>query len=170
MSWKLGFFRLWVLGSALWITYVGYSASHEFLKPAAFGGNYQYVVQTKEMPWATDWKKPLYEIAYSPKEGRFPQEFASLEDTYIEGWEKSVRDGSLTTIEFPDSTFLYLSSQWTNEDQTYLAQLFWHGQWLRYFKKVGYWLLLAFGPPAAALLSGLAIRWVFLGFTQKRAS
>jgi len=168
MNWKLGLFRLWVLASALWLAHIGYSASGEFLRFAPFGGNYQYVVQTKEMPWVTDWKKPFYEIAYAPKDGKFPQEFSDVGDEYIQDWDKRVKDGNITKIEFPDFTFLYLSSELTKDDATYLSQLFWRGRWLRYSKKIAYWLFSAFGPPLIALLCGLALRWVFLGFTIRQ--
>jgi hypothetical protein len=167
MNWKLGFFRLWVLASALWLAHVGYSASGEFLRNAPFGANYQYVIQTKEMPWQIDWKKPFYEIAYAPGDAKFPTEFAELDSKYAEEWDKHVKNGVMTKIEFPDFTFLYLPSDLTKEDQTYLSNLFWRRRWLRYWEKISYWLLMSFGPPIIALLSALALRWIYLGFVRR---
>jgi hypothetical protein len=163
MDWKRGLFRFWVLGSALWLLAIGYFATKEFLRPAPFGGNYQYVVQFKEMPGHTDSSKPFYEIAYAPSKGRFPDEFDRLDDAVIEQWDK---DGRVVKIEFPDSTFLYLRSDLTENDQTYLADLFWKQRWSRYAKKIASWMSLAFGLPVIALLLGLAIRWVIYGFVH----
>lgn len=166
MDWKRGLFRLWALGSVLWLLAIGYFAFQELLKPAPFGGNYQYEVQLKEMPWNTDWSKPFYEIAYTPAKGKFPDRFDRVDDGVIQEWDKDTKTGKLTIIAFPDLTFLYLSSELTENDKQYLANLFWKERWSRYAKRVAPWLSLAFGSPVIALLLGLAIKWVIYGFVR----
>src|SRR5262249_47763484 len=128
----------------------------EFLKPAPFGGNYQFVVQLKEMPANTDWSKPFYDLAHAPSKGRFPDKFDRLDGEAVDRWEK---DGRRVTIEFPDFTILYLPSDLTENDQKYLADLFWNQRWSS-------WLSLAFGLPVIALLLGLAVKWVIYGFVH----
>jgi len=83
MDWKRGLFRLWVLGSILWLLGVGYYSLHALLKPAPFAGNFQYVAQSKELPWNIDWSKSFYEIMYAPQKGKFPDEFADVGDDVI---------------------------------------------------------------------------------------
>jgi len=120
MNWKLGLFRLWFLATALWVLGVGYFAFLAFDKPTPFRGDYQYSEQLKDVPWNTDWSKPLYEIIDPPGKGRFPDEFSPVEEKYIEQWDADVKAGKMVIIEFPDFSSLYLSAQLTKEDQTYI--------------------------------------------------
>src|SRR5215471_17469931 len=106
MYWERGLLRLWALGTILWLLATGYSALHAFLKPAPFGGNYQYVVQPKEVPWNVDWSKPYYDIIYAPGKGKFADEFAAVDDDVIQGWDKSVETGHRISVQFPDLTIL----------------------------------------------------------------
>jgi hypothetical protein len=169
MDWKLGFFRLWIFGTAAWLLAVGYFAFSAFDKRAPFRGDYQYSVHTKEMPWNTDWSKPLYEIINPPGMGRFPDEFAPVEEQYIQQWDKDVKSGKMVTIDFPDFTTLYLSAEFTKADQTYLSGLFWQQRWYRYLQKIAPWLAWALLPPLALFILGLALAWVHRGFARKPA-
>ena len=168
MDWKRGLFRLWVLGSILWLLVTGYSAVHVFLKPAPFGGNYQYVEQTKEVPRNVDWSKPYYDIICAPGKGRFADEFSGVDDYVIQDWDKSVKIGDRISVEFPDFTVLYLSSALIESDREYLCGLFWQQRWWRYSSKISYWLSLTFGPPLVALFLGRAIGWVLYGFVRPK--
>lgn len=164
MNWKRGLLRTWLLISAIWVLIVGYLATDVFLKPVPFGGNYQYVRPIKEMPWNTDWSNSYYETHHAPGRGPFPDSFSTLEDRYIEEWDKHVKAGTMHRISFPDRSTLYLSVELTEADQTYLSRLFWDQRWTRYFEQVWPWLRLALGPPLAALILGSALGWVVRGF------
>jgi hypothetical protein len=164
MNWARGLFRAWLLISTVWVLLVGYFASDVFLRPLPFGGNFQYSVQVKEMPWNTDWSKPLYEISYPPGKGRFPDSFATLDDEYLQDWDKRAKTGELIKVEFPDGSMLYLASAWTDNDKNLLSKEFWDQRWYRYLQKIGRWLGLALAPPAALLVLGCALRWVLRGF------
>jgi hypothetical protein len=170
MNWKLGLFRLWVLATVLWLLGVGYFAFKAFHVPLPLRGDYQYSVQIKEMPWNTDWSKPLYEIIYPPGKGPFPDEFPAVGEEYIQKWDEDVKAGKTIRIEFPDSSNLYLNPALTEQDQTYLANLFWQNRWYRYWSKIAPWLATAFGPPIAVLLLGLGLIWVRRGFARKIVS
>jgi hypothetical protein len=171
MNWKLGLFRLWVLATVLWLLGVGYFAFQPFHVPAPFGGNFQYVTQLKEkLPWNADWTKPRNEIIYPPGKGHSPDEFAPVEEQYIQEWDKAVKAGKMIRIEFPDSSNLYLDAELTKQDQTYLTNLFWQQRPYRYWSKIAPWLAWAFGPPIALILLGLGIAWVRRGFARKVVS
>ena len=101
---------------------------------------WQYIKQPKEMPWNTDWSKPFYEIIYPPGKGRFPDEFAPVEEEYIQKWDEDVKAGKKVTIEFPDFSDLYLDAALTKQDQEYLSNLFWQQCWYRYWSKIAPWL------------------------------
>jgi hypothetical protein len=167
MNWKLGFSRLWIFATIVWLLGVGYFTLSAFDKLAPFRGDYQYSVQTKEMPWNIDWSKPLYDIIDPPGKGRFPDEFSAVEQQYIQQWDKDVKAGKMVTIEFPDLSTLYLSSELTKADQAYLSNLFWRTRWHRYWSKISPWLAWAFLPPLTLLVLGLALAWVSRGFARK---
>jgi hypothetical protein len=170
MNWKRGLFRLWVLSSVLWLLGTGYSSLHALLRPAPFAGNFQYVLQLKEAPWNIDSGKSFYDRIYAPQKGKFPDEFSSVGDDVIKDWDKSVKNGKMITVEFPDSTVLHLSSELTESDRTYLENLFWKQRWWRYSDKVLPWAIWVCGPPLFALLFGLAIKWVLHGFVRSSPS
>jgi hypothetical protein len=119
------------------------------------------------MPWNTDWSKPLYEIAFAPGKGNFPDDFAPVDDNVLPEWDKDPR---LFKVEFPDGSNLYLSTQWTEEDQNILGREFWGQRWSRYFAKIRPWLTWALGPPLALLILGLAFAWVLRGFRKQPQS
>jgi hypothetical protein len=166
MNWSRGLFRIWLLSSLLWLAVISYWASSVFLVPRPFAGSYQYSWPLKEKPWDTDFSKPFYEIAYPPGKGEFPDSFDPVEDEYIQQWDADVKAGKMVTIDFPDGASLYLSSQLTKDDQRLLSQEFWSDRWHRYASKLLPWLKLAFGPPIALFLAGLATRWIGRGFRK----
>jgi hypothetical protein len=98
MNWKQGLIRLWALTSILWLLVVGYLASGVFFKPLPFRGDYQYVVQTKEMPWNIDWNKPYYETCYAPGNGRTPDSFATVDEQYIQQLDEHTKAEKMTLI------------------------------------------------------------------------
>jgi hypothetical protein len=169
MNWKVGLFRAWLSVATLWLFGVSYFAFAAFNEPAPFRGDYQYVIQSKAMTWNTDWSKPLYDIAYPPGQGRFPDEFAPIGEKYREGFDKTVTDGKTVSIEFSDLSKLYFPAELTKADQTYLTDLFWQQRWYRYWWKIAPWLAWAFYPPLAVLILGVGIRWVRGGFANKPA-
>ena len=170
MNWKQGLFRFWLLAAVLWLLGSGYLAYGTFARPAPFSGDFQYDVQTKDMPWNTDWSKPLYETIYPPGKGPWPDSFSPVESQYIEEWGKDVKLGRLVTIDFPDHSILYLSAALTKDDRAFLANLFWEQRWHRYWSTIARWLGAAFGPPAATLVLGIAMAWVLRGFRKKALS
>jgi hypothetical protein len=164
MNWVKGLFRIWLASSLLWLGVTGYYAVRHFAVPAPFYGNYQYNTQLKEMPWKTDWSKPLYEIAYAPGKGTFPETFYLMAEDLAQKWDGEVKAGRMIEISFPDRTHLYLAAQLTKDDQTFLAQLFWSERWWRYASKILPWLALVLGPPLGFLALGILILWVGRGF------
>jgi hypothetical protein len=166
----LVYFRLWALTAGLWLLGAGYFAFHAFNKPAPFSGNYQYVFQTKDMPWNIDWSKPLYDIIIPPGKGRFAKEFVTVEDKYIQQWDVDVKAGKMVRFSFPDTSILYLETGLTSEDEEYLRNLFWQQRGYRYSLKVTPWLAVTLGPPLALLLLGFGILWVVRGFVKTRGA
>jgi len=169
MNWRQGLFRVWLVLSAVWLFSVLYLASDIFLKPYPFAGDYQYQIQTKTMPWDTDWKKPLYDIINAPGKGKFPDQFSVIEAQYIDGFNKSVKDGNDIKIEFPDMSRLIISSQFTLTDRDYLSKIFWDQRWSRYFWRIVPWGCWAFGPPVALLCIGFVILWIRRGFLPTKS-
>ncbi|MDQ6701645.1 MAG: hypothetical protein M3Z96_00275 [Pseudomonadota bacterium] len=167
MNWKHDLIRLWALTSILWLLVVSYLASGVFFKPLPFQGDYQYVVQTKEMPWNIDWNKPYYETCYAPGKGRFPDKFTTVDDEqYIQQFDEGRKAGKLALIEFPDNSRLYMPEELTETDKNYLAKLFFEQRWYRYVWKISSWLVSAFGLPLLVLIFGFAIAWVSGGFKK----
>ncbi len=163
MNWKRGFFRLWVFLSVLWLALLGSIAWSE----VSSRDYYQYIEQLKNY----DWDKPFYGRAYAPKMGKYPDRFALVIGKHLGELDKEVDNGSKIQVEFPDSSYLYLSADLTNEDRNYLGELFWEGRWERYFKKIAPWFFAALGSPLVLLLLGVAVQWIFRGFAgQKQAS
>jgi hypothetical protein len=89
-----------------------------------------------------------------------------VDDGVIQEWDKDTKTGKMIMVAFPDLTFLYLSSELTENDKQYLANLFWKERWSRYARKIVPWLSLAIGPPLIVFLLGLAIKWVIYGFVR----
>jgi hypothetical protein len=87
-------------------------------------GGGKYVVQTKEMPGNIDWNKPYYETCYAPRNGRFPDSFATVDEQYIQQWDEHTKAGKMTLIEFPDYSRLYVPAELTETDKNYLTKLF----------------------------------------------
>jgi hypothetical protein len=170
MNWNRGLLRLWVLITVLWLGFVGYLASDVFLKRVPFRGDYQYEIQTKDMPWNIDWSKPLYEIIYAPGKGLFPDAFSPVDEKYIQEWDARVKAGNLIRLDFSDSSALYLNAGLSKQDQEYLSRLFWDRRWRRYWSKIAPWLAGAFGPPLSLLILGFAIGWVRRGFATHGAT
>ena len=166
MNWKSGLFRIWLVCSVLWLAVIGYQVNRTFNVPAPFFGDYQYSMQTKEMPWKIDWSKSIYEIAYPPGKGTFPETFFLMTYDLVEKWDAEVAAGRMMTIKFPDRTNLYISSQYTKEDQETLSRIFWEQRWSRYLEKIWPWLALAFAP-LYVLLAAALIGWITNGFRSR---
>ena len=98
---------------------------------------------------------------------RFPDDFAPVEAEYIQQWDEDVKTGKMFIVEFPDFSHLYLRAGFTEQDRTYLANLFWQQRWYRYWLKIAPYMAAAFGPPTALLLFGLSVGWVRRGFARK---
>lgn len=166
MNWKLGLVRLWIVVSSVWALTVTYLASEVFLAAYPFSIDYQYVIQPKELPWETDWKEPFYENIYAPGKGRIKDTFAEIDQQYIEGFNKSVKDGTQIRVEFPDMSRLIISSNFTPSDRDLLSNMFWEQRWNRYFCKLAPWVGWAFGPPILLLLFAFTVAWVRRGFVR----
>jgi hypothetical protein len=173
MNWRRGLLRLWIGLTGLWLVGVSYFCFIEFSKTGPFGGNFQHDYEMKAdqpaHPSFIDWSDAFYEIFKSPsKEGLSPQ-FSRLEDQYFVDWERSVKEGNLIVVQFPDHARLYLSSQLTHDDQEYLAGTFYDQRWIRYVANISAWLSLAIGVPLAALCLGIGTLWVVQGFYSARS-
>ncbi|HZZ25015.1 MAG TPA: hypothetical protein VFE60_21685 [Roseiarcus sp.] len=108
----------------MWFLAIGYFGSGEFLKPFPFGYDYQYVIQTKEMPWDIDWNKPLYEIIIPPGKGCCGDHFDKIGEEYIAGFDKSVKEKKSISVGLPDGSRLFLNSELTESDQTIYRSYF----------------------------------------------
>lgn len=166
LNWRRGLLRGWLAISFLWLLIIAALSLDIFLSPLPFRGDYQYVAQTKEMPWNIDWSKPFYETYYSPGNGPFPDRFADVPAHLVESWDARVKSGTLTAINFPDRSKLYLSSEMTLGDQEYVSRVFWDQRFSRYWGIIWPWLTGAFGPPLVLLGSGAACYWVIAGFRK----
>jgi hypothetical protein len=163
-----GLFRAWALITALWVGSVATAAV--VWGPDQFKNkNYQYsyealpgvdIFATREKP------SGHYETWRSPAKEKLTPSFPELEAQYVDAWNKSLTDGSMIAIKFPDSSTLYLASAWTNEDQTYMAGQFWTQRWWRWGGTAGTWLAWTVLPPAALFLIGYALLWVGRGFAR----
>lgn len=166
MNYKRGLFRIWILVSVLWIVgcagfaYIHYSTAY----PA--GRNYQYVIQTKKMPWETDWTKPIYEIAFAPGKGKFPEAFQLIDDKYLDGFNKAVNAGTKKTVDMTNMDTLYISAEYNQNDVAILSDEFEAQWWGRFFSDYKPYAIGAIVPPVCLLILGFLIGWVIAGFRK----
>ncbi|MDH2356563.1 hypothetical protein QCM80_38975 [Bradyrhizobium sp. SSUT112] len=77
-----------------------------------------------------------------------------------------MKNGTLISADFPDTSKLYLSSQMTKEDQNYVAKQFWDQRWWRYGSDLVPFIAIAIVPPIGLLLLGSFLLWVVRGFSS----
>ena len=130
------------------------------------GQPYQYVYKMRSdaKPSDQDWTKPLYEIMRSPSKELLPVTFFDVEWKYREEWDKNVKNGAMHKVDFPDGSFLYLSSALTTEDQTYVAKAFWEQRWKRWLAAMWPWIVGGLVPPVIFFIIGWVMLWVARGF------
>ncbi len=173
MNWRRGLLRLWFGLTGLWLVGVSCFCFLEFSTTGPFGGKFQYDYEKKidqpAHPSLIDWSGPFYDTFKSPSQELLSPQFSRLEDEYFVDWEKSVNEGKLIVVQFPDHARLYLSSELTNDDQEYLAGAFYDQRWQRYIGNISAWLSLALGLPLAGLCLGIGAFWVVQGFYSMRS-
>ena len=117
----------------------------------------------------TDWSRPYYENLQSPSEEKLTPEFHQVEYQHVASWKNMVRDGKMIAVEEPDGSHLYLPSDMSERDQTYVSAQFWNRRWSRWIEASQYWALGIFGPPIALFVLGWALLWVGRGFKKAPA-
>jgi hypothetical protein len=167
MNVRRGLWRAWIFVSALWV--IGAAFFGYLILTEGTGGKYQYVEAIRsdagEMN-SIDWSRPFYEIRKSPAKEKLSPGFSLLEYRYLDGFDKSVREGRMIQVDFPDRSSLYLNKSYDEEDKRYLSAAFWSQRWERIawasLPVVG-WAVI---PPLVLLILGMLLFWVFRGFAR----
>jgi len=167
MNIRRGLWRTWIFVSVLWV--IGAALFGYLILMQGTGGKYQYVEAIRsdagEMN-SIDWSRPFYEIRKSPAKEKLSPEFSLLEYQYVAGFDKSVREGRMVQVDFPDRSNLYMSKFFDEEDKQYLSAAFWSQRW----ERIAWASLPIFGwaliPPLVLLLLGMFLFWVFRGFAR----
>lgn len=164
MRWGRGFFRVWVVASALWISGFALMAySHHQTGRLVFQ-HYQHATQLRSVPHATDWTRPLPEVAHRPMHGPRPEHFSIIEPQHLGGFTEKGTRGEMRISQLADGSRLYLSSDWTEADHDALTGEFWRQRRGRYAEEMAPYAAWGFGAPLAVLSLGLLFRWALLGF------
>jgi hypothetical protein len=163
-----GFFRAWVLISALWAA--GLGALALVFVPEMYQSGYWYVLELRKDTDISkiDWKRPLYDLILSPSKEKLTPIFTELGSGYSNEWDKGVKDGSLKLFQDAEGARLYLKSGLSAQDTAYIEEAFVASKWNRHAKILSYWAALIVGPPMATLALGLALLWMVMGFAPSK--
>jgi len=160
-----GFFRAWIVVSAIWIVGAG-SVAYMAISPDTVSGNYAVVLAIREQAWkgtpeSIDWNRPFYELIVSPSAEKSAVLFDTVGWQYLADW-KTGKTHKL--VNFPDGSTLFVDKKFNDADQGYVTQQFWQQRWKRWGKAAGIVAMWALIPCAALFILGYALLWIGRGF------
>lgn len=158
MNWRRGLFRLWIVGSALFVIAVAVISYSEIKEQFGSTGLQNYLL----VPQLCGDARGVVGADYSTERG--PPNY----------FDKFDEPNSFATCWYDISRFRPLYPEYNNlSDKELLRKLYAdHGVLIRDanpWKTLGLWASIAFGIPLAVLTLGASLVWAFSGFAAKRS-
>jgi len=139
--------------------------AYVIVSPDTVRGSFQPAGKIKGglKPWEADYSNPFYETMQSPSAEKLSIMFFPVDWQKKIDWEK---DATMTKVDMPDGSRIYMTANYNEADQSYIAKQFWDQRWGRWGYAAGLVALWAFVPCALLFILGYAALWVGRGFAR----
>jgi hypothetical protein len=160
MNWRLGLFRLWIVGTVLFVIAVAF-VSYSEIKTQFDGAD------IKNNPFADLMRLPVFckdvrgvaGADYTTKKGQDPGP-----------WDEYAKPNPFDECWYPMSTFRPLYPEYNDLSDNELKRRLYiaHGLHPNPWTTLGMWASIAFGIPLVVLILGSSLVWAFSGFAATR--
>jgi len=167
MNWRRGLFRLWIVGTALFViavAFINYSEIKKQFDAVAITNAINYGASEIVLPQLCGKARGVAGTDYSTQEDRDPGP-----------WDTYAKPNYFSTCWYAMSKFRPLYPEYKDLSDEELSRKLYaeHGVPIRDLPNpwatLGTWASIAFGIPLVVLILGASLVWAFSGFAAKRS-